>query len=102
MTTGALSLAERSHPTSKVRGRSREDPMPEGSGQEELPHVRGQGQQLRVPDCDGTGTAEKSYLTSKVRGSGWEDQPHVQGAMAAWAQESLEVLFHFEGEEGRW
>ena len=28
--TGALSTAERSHPTSEVRGRSREDPMPEG------------------------------------------------------------------------
>ena len=28
--TGGLSVAERSHPTSKVRGRSWEDPMPEG------------------------------------------------------------------------
>ena len=28
--TGALSAAERSYPTSEVRGRSREDPMPEG------------------------------------------------------------------------
>ena len=46
--------------------------------------------------------AEKSYPTSEVRGSGWEDQPHIQGAMAAWAQESLEALFHFEGEEGQW
>ena len=27
--TGALSAAERSYPTSEVRGRSREDPMPE-------------------------------------------------------------------------
>ena len=26
--TGALSAAERSHPTSEVRGRSWEDPMP--------------------------------------------------------------------------
>ena len=64
----ALSSAERSYPTSEVRGRSREDPMPEGrrprgvtphlrsgaaaesarlpqhrNGREELPHVRGQG-----------------------------------------------------------
>ena len=29
-TTGALSVAERSYLTSKVRGRSREDPLPEG------------------------------------------------------------------------
>ena len=26
-------------------------------GREELPHVRGQGQWLRVPGCDGVGTA---------------------------------------------
>ena len=25
------------------------------------PHVRGQGQQSRVPGCNGTGMAEKSY-----------------------------------------
>ena len=37
--TGPLSAAKRSHPTSEVRGRSREDPCPKGSGQEELPHV---------------------------------------------------------------
>ena len=28
--TGTLSVAERSYPTSEVRGRSREDPMPVG------------------------------------------------------------------------
>ena len=28
--TGALSTAKRSYPTSKVRGRSQEEPMPEG------------------------------------------------------------------------
>ena len=30
-------------------------------GQEEVPHIQGQGQWPRVPGCDGTGTAEKSY-----------------------------------------
>ena len=30
-------------------------------GREELPHARGQGQWPRVPGCDGTGTAERSY-----------------------------------------
>ena len=52
-------------------------------GQEELPHVRGQGQRPRVPGCDGAGTpekshasprsgatAERSYPASKVRGDG--------------------------------
>ena len=27
-----------------------------------------------------------------ARGGGWEDQPHVQGAVAPWAQEGLEEL----------
>ena len=26
----------------------------------------------------------------EARGGGWEDQPHVQGAVAAWEQEGLE------------
>ena len=51
--------------------------------QEELPHVQGQGHQLRVPGCNGAGVAKRSYPTSegeaaakrsyptsKVRGSG--------------------------------
>ena len=54
-----------------------------------------------MPGCDGAGTAERSYLTSEARGSGWEDQPHVQGAVAAGAQEGLEELSHIEGQEGR-
>ena len=159
-------------------------PCPKGSSQEELPHVRGQGQRPRVPECDGAGTAERSYPASEVggdkrsnptsevsgayersyptlevrggdersypasevrgggreeiphapcprpgatggrsyptplsprpraavgrsnptteaRGGGWEDQPHVQGAVAAWAQEGLEELSHTEGQEGQ-
>ena len=96
------SAAERSHPTSEVRGRSREDSVPKGGGQEELPHVQGQGQQPRVPGCDGAGTAERSYPASEVRGGGQEEptrpgrshpapearsggqeeQPHLQGAVA--------------------
>ena len=68
-----------------------------------------------MPDCDGAGTAERSYPTSEVRrggreeipqalkpkarGSGWEDQPH---AVAARAQEGLEELSHVEGQEGQW
>ena len=39
---------------------------------------------------------------SEVRGSGREEQPHVQGAVAAPAQEGLEELFHVQGQEGRW
>ena len=70
--TGAHSAAERSYPTSEIRGRSQEDPMHEGrwprgvtarprsgaaaesarlrrgrNGRVELPHTRSQGRQLR-------------------------------------------------------
>ena len=51
----AASAAERSYPTHEGT------PCPKASGQEELPHVRGRGQRLRVPGCDGSGTAENSY-----------------------------------------
>ena len=54
------SAAERSYPTSKARGRSREDPMPEGW------QPRG-----------------ATYHMSDVRGGGREEQPHIQGVMAA-------------------
>ena len=39
---------------------------------------------------------------SKVRVGGGEEQPHIQGAVAAWAQGGLEELSHVEGQEGRW
>ena len=79
--TGALSMGKRSYPTSEVRGRSWENPMPEGqqprgvtlrlrsgavaksarlrwrrNGQEELPTAQGQG-----------AVAETSNPTSKER-----------------------------------
>ena len=61
--------------------------------------------------------AEKSYRMSEVRGGSWEelphaptpdargsdreDQPHVQGAVPAQAQEGREELPHVQGQEGR-
>ena len=45
--------------------------------------------------------AGRSYPTPETRGGGQEDQPHVQGAVAARAQEGLEELSHVEGQEGR-
>ena len=38
----------------------------------------------------------------EARGGGREKQPHVQGAVAAWAQEGLEELFYVQGQEGGW
>ena len=79
-----LSVAERSHPTSEVRGRSREDPMAKGSGQEELPHVRHQGRWPRVPACDGAGTARGVTLRPRLgeRPRGVTPRPR-SGAVAA-------------------
>ena len=45
--------------------------------------------------------AEKSYPMSEVKGGSQEDQPHVQGVVAARAQEGLEELSHVEGQERR-
>ena len=36
----------------------------------------------------------------EARGGGREQQPHVQGAVAAWAQEGLEELFHVKVRRG--
>ena len=36
----------------------------------------------------------------EARGSSREEQPHIQGVVAAWAQEGLEELSHVEGQEG--
>ena len=103
--------------------------MPEGRRPRRVTPCLRSGPRLRVPDCDSTGTAERSYPASEVRGGGpeelphtpkpevrggggeeqprpeargggQEDQPHVQGAVAAWVQEGLEELSHFEGQEG--
>ena len=76
-------------------------PCPRGGSQEELNHIRGQRQRPRVPGCDGAGTAERSYPASEARGSGREEQPHLQGAVAAWVQAGLEELYHVEGQKGR-
>ena len=44
---------------------------------------------------------QRSYPTPEARGGGREDQPHVQGAVAARVQEGLEALSHIEGQEGQ-
>ena len=133
--TGALSAggcdrasaAERSHPTSKVRGRSREDPMPKGqrprgvtprprsgaaaestrlrrrrNGGEELPRAEVRwGDERSYPASKVRGRGQEEQPTPEARGGGWEDQPHVQGAVAVRAQEGLEELSHVEGQEGQ-
>ena len=122
-------MAERSYPTSEVRGRSLEDPMPEGrwprgvtprprsgavaesvrlrqhrNGGEELPHVRGEGRRPRgaTPHPRPGVEAGRTYPTPEARGRSQEEQPHLQEAVAAGAQKGLEELSHVEGQEGRW
>ena len=102
--SSVLSAAERSYPTSEVRGRSREDPMPEGwqprgitprlrsgaadksarlrrrrTDREETPRVRGQGWR---PGGDTphprSGAARRSHLAPEARGAGREEQPEGQ------------------------
>ena len=89
----AKSVAERSHPTSEARGRSREDPMPKGrrprgvterprsgaeagrtpcpkgGGQEELLHVRGRGSGR---ECQTAMAQERRRgATPRPRSGGW-------------------------------
>ena len=45
--------------------------------------------------------AERSYPLPEVRGSGQEEQPLIQGVVAAQAQEGLEELLHVQGQEGQ-
>ena len=42
----------------------------------------------------------RSHPEPKARAGGREEQPHVQGTVAVWAQEGLEELSHVEGQEG--
>ena len=69
-------------------------------GREELPRIRGQGQKPGGSHAR-RAAAKRNYPMSEARGSGREEQPHVQGAVAARAQEGLEELSHVEGQEGR-
>ena len=46
---------------------------------EELPYVRGQRQQWRVPGCDDVGAAERNHPASEVRGNDLEEPPRIQG-----------------------
>ena len=75
---GAQSPAERSYPHPRL-GAAAESAR--------LQQLRSSLEELPLPEA---------------RGSTWEEQPHVQGAVAAWGHEGLEELFHVQGQEGRW
>ena len=46
-------------------------------------------------------SSQEELPSPEVRGGDREEQPHVQGAVAARAQEGLEELFHVQGREGQ-
>ena len=67
-------------------------PRPEAAG----------GRSYPMPPCPRPrAAAGRSNPTPEARCSGREDQPHVQGALAAWAQEDVEELSHGVGQEGQ-
>ena len=118
--TSALSAAERSYPTSKVRGSGREfQAVTAQERPRRATQVQGQGRRPRgdtlqtrsgvvagrsyptPPGPRPEAVARRSYPRPEARGSGQEDQPHIQGAVTARAQEGLEKLSHVEGQEGR-
>ena len=89
--------AERSYPASEVRG----------GGWEEIPHAPSRrpgaagGRSYPTPlSLRPKAVAGRSNPTMEARGGGREDQPHVQGVVAARAQECLEELSHVECQEG--
>ena len=68
---GALSAAERSYPTSEVRGDNRK----------ELPCIRGQGRRPRgATPCPRPGAAGRRHPRSEVRGGGQEELPRCRGS----------------------
>ena len=113
---------------SKVRGRSREDPMPEGwwprgatqslrsgaAAKRSCPtsEIRGGSQECQAvtaqewprgaaPPPRSGAAAKRSYPLPEARGGGRVEQPHIQGTVAVWAQEGLGELFHVQGQEGQ-
>ena len=89
---------------SEVRSRSQEDPMPEEQrlrGVTPRPRSGAGTVEKSYPSPRSGAAAERSYPTPEVRGSGREKQSHVQGVVAARAQEGLEELSYDEGQEGR-
>ena len=66
-------------------------------------HLKSGGQQRRaIPHPRPEAAAQRSNPAPEARGGNGEEPRHIQGAVAAWAQEGLEEPSHVEGQEGRW
>ena len=53
------------------------------------------------PEPEAKGGSWEESPTPEARGGSREEQSHVQGAVATRVQESLEELFHVQGQEGQ-
>ena len=97
-------MAGRSYPASEVRGGGREF---QAATAQEQPRgatpAQGQGRWLggATQGLRPGAEAGRSYPTPEVRGSGQEEESHIQGAVAVWAQEGLEELLHVQGQDGQ-
>ena len=92
-----MHLARAAAPRPRSGAEARRTPCPRGSGQEELPHVRGLGRPRGATPCPRSGAAaERIYPMSEVRGSGQEELPSSQARGGGW-----EDLPHARG-QGHW
>ena len=86
---GTPVAAKRSYPTSEVKGSGQECQVTNGAGTAEKSY----------PSLRSGAEARRTNPTPEARGGGREDQPHVQGVVAAQVHEGLEALSHIEGQE---
>ena len=71
--TGALSTAKRSYPVSEVRGRSQEDPMPEGQRPRGVTPRPRSGAAAKSARLQGRRNSQEELPKSGVRGGGPEE-----------------------------
>ena len=101
----ALGAAERSYPTSGVRGSGRECQAAtvQEPPREAAPRPRSGAATRGITPRPRSGVLGGATPRPQAQGQGGgrEDQRHTRGALAAWAQEGIEELFHVEGQEGQ-
>ena len=74
-----LGAAERSYPTSEVRGRSREDPMPDGRWPRGITPRPRSGAAAESARLQRRKNGREELPKSEVRGGGREELPQVRG-----------------------
>ena len=97
ITSATSAFSAGGYPTSEVRSRSREDPMPERKRPRGVIPRRRSGaaaksarlrwrrnSQEELPSLRSGAAAGRSYPTPEARGGSWEEQPHLQGVVGGW------------------